>query len=90
LHTIAERLRYRIATLTVAIDAPDGSLTIDGLSTSVGGATYPTDGANLEQVMRAADNALYAVKRNGRNAVRITSLAQAGAVTPARRQSATG
>jgi len=49
LHTIAERIRYRIATLTVAIDAPDGSLTIDGLSTSVGGATYPTDGANLNR-----------------------------------------
>jgi len=43
LHTIVERIRYRIATLTVAIDAPDGSLTIDGLSTSVGGATYLPD-----------------------------------------------
>ncbi len=75
LHTIAERIRHRIATLTVAIDTPDGSLTIDGLSASVGGASYPGDGASLEQVMKAADNALYAAKRNGRNAVHIAAMA---------------
>jgi diguanylate cyclase (GGDEF)-like protein len=74
LHSIAERIRHRIATLTVAIDTPDGALTIDGLSVSVGGASSPSDGESLEQVMSAADKALYAAKRNGRNAVRIACM----------------
>lgn len=73
LHTIAERIRHRIATLTVVVDTPDGVLTINGLSTSVGGAMYPINGATLEQVMGAADTALYAAKHHGRNAVRIAS-----------------
>jgi diguanylate cyclase (GGDEF)-like protein len=75
LYTIAERIRHRIATLTVATDTPDGSLTINGLTASVGGARYPNDGANLEQLMKAADNALFAAKRNGRNAVCIATMA---------------
>lgn len=82
LHTIAERIRHRIAMLTVAIDTPDGSLTIDGLSASVGGASYPSEGVNLEQVMKAADNALYAAKRNGRNAVHISAMATPPATAP--------
>jgi diguanylate cyclase (GGDEF)-like protein len=75
LYTIAERIRHRIATLTVATDTPDGSLTINGLTASVGGARYPNDGANLEQLMKAADNALFTAKRNGRNAVCIATMA---------------
>ncbi len=54
----------------MVVDTPDGPLTIGGLSISVGGATYPTDGASLEQVMQVADAALYAAKRAGRNVVR--------------------
>lgn len=73
LHTIAERIRHRIATLRVIIDTPDGALTIEGLSASIGGASFPAGGASLEHVMKAADNALYAAKRNGRNAVYIDS-----------------
>ena len=70
LYTIAERIRRRVSELSVVVDTPDGPLTIGGLSISVGGATYPTDGASLEQVMQAANAALSAAKRAGRNVVR--------------------
>lgn len=68
---VAERVRKRVSRLEVAIDTPDGALTIAGLSVSVGGATIPADGTGLEQVLKAADTALYAAKRDGRNLVRI-------------------
>jgi diguanylate cyclase (GGDEF)-like protein len=66
---VAERIRRRIASLDVVADTPDGPLTITGLSVSVGGATVPTDGTTLEQVMKVADASLYAAKRAGRNQV---------------------
>jgi diguanylate cyclase (GGDEF)-like protein len=69
---IAERIRERVSTLEVAVDTPDGPLTIAGLSTSVGGATYPAHGVALAAVMQVADAALYAAKRAGRNTVRIS------------------
>jgi diguanylate cyclase (GGDEF)-like protein len=74
LHAIAERIRHRISTLSVAVSTPNGSLTIAGLSVSVGGAKFPDHGAGLEKVLEAADEALYVAKRNGRNAVRIAEI----------------
>ena len=76
MYEVAERVRKRVAVLEVAVCTPDGGLTISGLTVSVGGAAVPTDGTSLEQVMNAADAALYAAKRDGRNLVRI-----AGGVT---------
>ena len=52
---------------------PDGGLTITGLTVSVGAAAVPGDGTTLEQVMKAADVALYAAKRDGRNLVRVAA-----------------
>jgi diguanylate cyclase (GGDEF)-like protein len=71
LRSVAERIRQRVALLTVPMDTPDGPLSISGLSTSVGGAAFPADGAGLEHLMQAADAALYTAKRDGRNVVRL-------------------
>ena len=73
LRAIAERIRHRISTLSVTLPTPDGAMTISGLSVSVGGATFPDHGIGLEQVLEAADAALYEAKRDGRNAVRIAA-----------------
>jgi predicted signal transduction protein with EAL and GGDEF domain len=53
------------------VPTPDGTLTIDGLSASLGGAVFPHDGNHLLDVLAVADTALYAAKRAGRNAVRM-------------------
>ncbi|MHA6795240.1 GGDEF domain-containing protein [Pseudonocardia bannensis] len=71
LHVVAERIRHRVARLTVNIPTPDGPLTVTGLSVSVGGARFPGDGADLTGVMAVADTALYEAKRAGRNLVRM-------------------
>jgi diguanylate cyclase (GGDEF)-like protein len=68
---VAERLRRLVAELDVEVCTPDGNLTITGLSVSVGGASVPTDGSTLDQVLKVADANLYAAKRGGRNLVQI-------------------
>jgi diguanylate cyclase (GGDEF)-like protein len=73
---VAERLRERVTRLAVPVDTADGLLTITGLSVSVGGACIPADGTDLDQVLKAADTALYAAKRGGRNTVRIAGPAE--------------
>ena len=73
---VAERLRERIARLAVPVDTGNGLFTITGLSVSVGGACVPADGTELDQVLKAADTALYAAKRGGRNTVRIAGPAE--------------
>lgn len=82
LSLLAERLRRRVASLQVPVDTADGPLTISGLSVSVGGARVPADAGTVEQVLRAADAALYAAKRGGRNRVRIAG--PAGIPSPRR------
>jgi diguanylate cyclase (GGDEF)-like protein len=68
---VAERIRRRIDALRVEIATPDGPLTVDDLTVSVGGATFPQDAVDLERLLEVADSALYAAKRAGRNAVRV-------------------
>ena len=70
LESVAERIRERIAALNVAVQTPDGPLTINGLSTSVGGVFHLGRTSTLQQVLGAADAALYTAKRDGRNLVR--------------------
>ena len=70
---VAERLRDRVSRLDVGVDTPGGLRTITGLSVSIGGATVPTDGTTLDEVLRAADTSLYAAKGAGRNAVCIAA-----------------
>ncbi|OLT11402.1 hypothetical protein BJF78_26900 [Pseudonocardia sp. CNS-139] len=72
MYEVAERVRKRVAALDVAVRTPDGDgLTVSGLTVSVGAAAVPADGAGLEQVLKAADAALYTAKRDGRNLVRV-------------------
>ncbi|HEY3715031.1 MAG TPA: GGDEF domain-containing protein [Jatrophihabitantaceae bacterium] len=64
---VAERVRARIEDEPITTD--DG--TTLHLTGSVGVATYPTHGDELDELIRAADTALYAAKDAGRNAVRL-------------------
>ncbi len=73
LHTVADRIRRRVAALRVEIPTPDGPLTIAGLTISIGAAQHPDTGNDLRTLLQIADAALYAAKRAGRNTVRVGS-----------------
>jgi two-component system, cell cycle response regulator len=65
---VAERVRERIAAhdFTEAVSKSGRGTSI---SVSIGVATFPDDGTDSEGLVRAADTALYAAKRAGRNRV---------------------
>jgi diguanylate cyclase (GGDEF)-like protein len=71
LEAVAERIRRRIEGLRVSISTPDGPLTVDRLTVSVGGAVATPDSDDLQALLQVADAALYAAKRAGRNRVRM-------------------
>ncbi len=60
---LAERLRRRVADLTVAVPA-NGAVS---LTVSVGLAVFPEDADSFQGLLSAADQALYAAKSGGRN-----------------------
>lgn len=68
----AERLRGRIESLAVPL--PHGDRTVS-LSVSIGVALCPDRGDSLDDVLRAADDAMYQAKQAGRNTVRMASAA---------------
>lgn len=61
--TFAERFRRGVE---ASIMAPDGSY---ALTVSIGLAAFPEDGRSPEEILWAADEALYESKRSGRNRV---------------------
>ncbi|NMO92355.1 GGDEF domain-containing protein [Actinomycetospora sp. TBRC 11914] len=65
----AERLRARIHALDVAVDGPGGSKRIRGLTASVGCVASPTASGSVDELVGAADSALYEAKRAGRDRV---------------------
>jgi diguanylate cyclase (GGDEF)-like protein len=77
---IAERIRLRVAALRVEIPTPDGPLTVAGLTASIGAAVHPGHGEDIGELMQAADAALYAAKRAGRNTVRLATTPPTDAV----------
>lgn len=66
---VAERIRRRVDDLRPEVAAHQGSTVLDDVSVSVGVATFPHDGVELERLLEVADSALYAAKDAGRNAV---------------------
>jgi len=69
----AEDVRRRVAALTpVYRDVPLGAITV-----SIGTAVFPVHGATREELIRAADAALYEAKRTGRDRVMAAGVATA-------------
>ena len=67
---IAERVRARINTLQMSVLVPATGIETDSiLSASIGVACYPSDGIELQELLHAADSALYVAKNAGRNRV---------------------
>ncbi len=66
LRAIAERICERVRELRVPTEA---GVEVDGLSVSVGIALYPEFGPELQDVLLAADDALFVAKDSGRNQV---------------------
>jgi len=65
----AERIRRRIANLATTVTTPAGDTIVDGLTCSIGAASYPVSGQDLDVLLMAADTATYAAKESGRNRV---------------------
>ncbi len=70
---ISERIRQQVQSLEVASPV-EGQPALIGLSASIGISCYPEHGAGLEDLLHAADSALYAAKRGGRNRVVVCPL----------------
>jgi diguanylate cyclase (GGDEF)-like protein len=86
---VAERLRGRIADEPIAVgDGRDTSVLVD-ITVSVGVAELPGTGQDLDELLAAADAALYEAKNAGRNRICVIVPARAGQV-PARRGTARG
>jgi diguanylate cyclase (GGDEF)-like protein len=63
---IAEAIRATVAAARVL----DGTeVDISAITVSVGVAVFPADAADAEGLFRAADAAMYGVKRSGKNSV---------------------
>ena len=70
---ISERVRQQIQLLEVALQMGEEA-PMTGLSASIGISCFPEHGAELEDLLHAADSALYAAKRAGRNRVVVCPL----------------
>jgi diguanylate cyclase (GGDEF)-like protein len=68
----AERIRRAISQLRVPL--PDSDIVLSTLSASIGVAVYPDAASGVDELVHAADAALYRAKRAGRNRV-VSSLA---------------
>jgi diguanylate cyclase (GGDEF)-like protein len=73
---VADRICQRIRDLHAGRPAVDSGAAGMRLSVSIGAASYPDAGQRLEEVLVAADNALFAAKDAGRDQVRAVRLRQ--------------
>jgi diguanylate cyclase (GGDEF)-like protein len=68
---VGERIRRRIGSLAVNVESRNGGTALVELTASIGVASASADSGQLDDLLRAADSALYAAKGDGRNAVRV-------------------
>ncbi|MER7457232.1 diguanylate cyclase [Micromonospora sp. NPDC126480] len=73
---VAERLGDAIRTTPIAVNGP-GAPVLVPVTVSIGIAVYPDHGSNGQQVLDAADEALYAAKAGGRDTWRVAPAARA-------------
>lgn len=78
---VGDRICERVRALRIADPISGGSYRDLRLSVSVGVATFPDAGADLDDVLLAADNAVFAAKDAGRDRVLATFLSGDAAVT---------
>jgi len=69
---IGERICEGVRKLLVPV-GQDESVSVPGISVSVGVAVYPAAGAELDEVLLKADNAMFGAKDAGRDQVRATT-----------------
>jgi len=85
---VGERIRQRIASLAVSVEPRTGGTAHVRLTASIGAASAnahaSSSASTLDDLLRAADGALYAAKGDGRNAVRVAPVALARASRPQR------
>jgi diguanylate cyclase (GGDEF)-like protein len=66
---VAERIRRRIAELTIPVGSNGSTAMFNRLTVSIGIAVHPEHGQDRTDVLHAADMAMYAAKSAGRNRV---------------------
>ena len=71
---IAQRICKRVRELELSMN----QLSLGTVTTSIGIAVYPQHGAAMDDVIRVADEALYAAKQNGRDRAEVALVPDAG------------
>ena len=76
---VGERIRRRIASLAISVESRTGGIKLVSLTASIGVASGQAKESRLDDLLRAADSALYTAKDSGRNAVSLAPAALARA-----------
>lgn len=74
----ADRACRRVRQLTVDLDGESGSVTVGGLSISIGATLYPDSASDLDGLLLTADNALFSAKDAGRDGFCVVAAGAAG------------